>query len=146
MSPRTVEYLVTRTPELGADGSPIRMPVLPPGMEPEWMTIVGVVRHVKHYGVDQPSRVETYVPVAQNTPSVGALVLKTSLDPAGLTGAVRAAVASVDPEVPIFGSRPLIGIVEDATAQRRLAVLLMGAFAALALLLAGVAIEYLILK
>jgi NADH-quinone oxidoreductase subunit D len=35
MSARTVEYLVTRTPELGADGSPIRMPVLPPGMEPE---------------------------------------------------------------------------------------------------------------
>jgi NADH-quinone oxidoreductase subunit D len=35
VSTRTVEYLVTRTPELGADGSPIRMPVLPPGMEPE---------------------------------------------------------------------------------------------------------------
>jgi NADH-quinone oxidoreductase subunit D len=35
MSTRTVEYMVTRTPELGADGRPIRMPVLPQGMEPE---------------------------------------------------------------------------------------------------------------
>ena len=35
MSTRTVEYMVTRTPELGEDGRPIRMPVLPQGMEPE---------------------------------------------------------------------------------------------------------------
>jgi len=35
VSTRTVEYMVTRTPELGADGRPIRMPVLPQGMEPE---------------------------------------------------------------------------------------------------------------
>ena len=32
---RTVEYLVQRTPEMGADGRPVRMPVLPPGMAPE---------------------------------------------------------------------------------------------------------------
>jgi NADH-quinone oxidoreductase subunit D len=35
MSTRTVEYLVTRSPELDERGKPIRMPVLPPGMEPE---------------------------------------------------------------------------------------------------------------
>jgi len=35
MSTRTVEYLVTRTPELGEDGRPVRVPVLPAGMEPE---------------------------------------------------------------------------------------------------------------
>jgi len=35
VSTKTVEYLVTRTPELGADGRPITMPVLPPGIEPE---------------------------------------------------------------------------------------------------------------
>jgi predicted permease len=109
-----------------------------PGMEPQWMTIVGVVAHVKHYGVDQPSRVETYVPVAQDPMGGGWLVLRTSLDPASLTGGVRAAVASVDRDVPIFGNRRLVEIVEDTTAQRRLAVFLMGAFAALALLLAAV--------
>jgi hypothetical protein len=35
MSTKTVEYMVTRTPELGEDGRPVRMPVLPQGMEPE---------------------------------------------------------------------------------------------------------------
>jgi NADH-quinone oxidoreductase subunit D len=35
MSTRTVEYMVTRTPELGPDGRPTRAPLLPPGMEPE---------------------------------------------------------------------------------------------------------------
>jgi putative ABC transport system permease protein len=109
-----------------------------PGMEPEWMTIVGVVAHVKHYGVDQPSRVETYVPVAQNPAFGGWLVLRTSLEPTSLTSGVRAAVASVDRDVPIFGARPLTEIIEDSRAQRRLAALLMGAFAGLALLLAAV--------
>ena len=35
MSTRTVEYMVTRTPEMGEDGRPVRMPLLPQGMEPE---------------------------------------------------------------------------------------------------------------
>jgi NADH-quinone oxidoreductase subunit D len=35
VSKRTVEYLVTRTPEMGPDGRPARMPMLPAGMEPE---------------------------------------------------------------------------------------------------------------
>ncbi len=35
MKTKTVEYLVSRNPEMGVDGRPVRVPVLPPGMEPE---------------------------------------------------------------------------------------------------------------
>jgi len=33
--------------------------------KPKWMTVIGVVSHTKNYGVDQPSRVETYFPMNQ---------------------------------------------------------------------------------
>ncbi len=105
-----------------------------------WMTVVGVVAHVKNYGVDQDSRVETYVPYMQNPVGSITFVLKTAADPGSLTPAVRAAVASVDPNLPIFGARPLEEIISDGRAQRRMAAQLLGAFSALALVLAAVGI------
>jgi putative ABC transport system permease protein len=112
----------------------------PAGQQRIWWTVVGVVKHVKHYGVDQDSRVEMYVPNAQNTVSVGNIVLRTSGDPASLGSALRSAVLSIDPDMPIFNVRPLMRIVEDSTAQRRISVILLSVFAALAMLLAAVGI------
>jgi predicted permease len=71
-----------------------------------WRTVVGVVAHVKNYGVDQPSRVETYVPFAQRPGQGGALVVRSTLDRAGLVSALRAAVRSVDPQVPLLKTPP----------------------------------------
>lgn len=104
------------------------------------MTIVGVVAHVKNYGVDQPSRVETYIPEAQNPSSGGSLVIRTSAEPAAIADAVREATRSVAPNVPLYEVRPLAGIVEEGTGSRRLSVALIGAFAVLALVLAAVGI------
>jgi putative ABC transport system permease protein len=110
------------------------------GKDPGWMTIVGVVAHVKNYGVDQPSRVETYVPNAQDPAYGGALVVRSSSDAASVSSDIRSAVQSLDPELPIFDVRSLADIVADNSASRRLSVMLIGAFAVLALLLAGVGI------
>jgi putative ABC transport system permease protein len=105
-----------------------------------WMEVVGVVAHVKNYGVDEDSRVELYMPYMQN--SVGSLtvVARTDAEPASLSAGVRQAVRAVDPELPVYSVRTLESIVADRTAQRRLAVLLISVFAALALLLAAVGI------
>jgi putative ABC transport system permease protein len=111
-----------------------------PGKQPEWMTIVGVVAHVKNYGVDQPSRVETYVPEAQRPAGGGTIIIRSINDPAALTSGVRAAVASLDPDVPLYEVRPLEDIVSENTASRRLSVVLIGSFAVLALVLAGVGV------
>jgi putative ABC transport system permease protein len=110
------------------------------GKDPGWMTIAGVVAHVKNYGVDQPSRVETYVPNAQDPAYGGAVVVRSSSDIALLSSAVRAAVQSLDADLPVFDVRPLGDIVADNSASRRLSVMLIGAFAVLALLLASVGI------
>lgn len=111
-----------------------------PGKDPQWMTIVGIVGHVKNYGVDQPSRVETYMTNAQDPAYGGSVVIRSSLDAASLTSAIRSAVQSLDPDLPVFDVRPLADIVAENSASRRLSVLLIGAFALLALLLSGVGI------
>jgi len=119
---------------LNVDGPP------GPGQAPLWRTVVGVVAHVKNYGVDQPSRFETYIPDAQRPSTGGALLVRSSADPAALTAALRAAVRSVDADVPLFDVRALEDVVAEDTAPRRLSVLLITSFAGLALLLAAVGI------
>jgi putative ABC transport system permease protein len=108
--------------------------------ENPWMEVVGVVAHVKNYGVDEDSRVELYLPFLQNSSGGFTLLLRSDGDAAVLTSAMRAAVRAVDPELPLYQVRTLDELVSERTAQRRLAVLLISVFAAIALLLAGVGI------
>jgi putative ABC transport system permease protein len=108
--------------------------------EAPWLEVVGVVGHVKNYGVDEESRVELYMPYLQDPRGFFALLLRTGGDPASLTAGVRQAVTSVNPDVPVFAARALTGLVDERTAERRLAVLLISVFAGVALLLAAVGI------
>ncbi len=111
------------------------------GRPPEpLMTVVGVVAHVKHYGVDQDSRVELYLPYQQSSIGSFSLLVRTSGEPAAVTSAARQAVRSLDSDVPIFSIRTLDEIVEGLTATKRLSAMLLGVFAALALVLAAVGI------
>jgi len=110
------------------------------GEKQDWLTVVGIVAHVKNYGVDQPSRVETYLPQAQNTSGGGSILVRTTGDPASLAGSLREVIRSIAPDVPLYEVRPLEEIIADDSASRRLSVVLISAFAALALTLAAVGI------
>ncbi|MGA8923293.1 MAG: FtsX-like permease family protein, partial [Candidatus Dormiibacterota bacterium] len=116
---------------IAVDGSP---------QKPEWSTVVGVVGHIKNYGVDQPSREEIFVPYAIRPRSGGNLVIRGSGDSATIVPAVRDIVKSLDPNLPISQVRELASIVGDNVAPRRFSVLLLSAFAGLALMLATVGI------
>jgi predicted permease len=105
-----------------------------------WLEVVGVVSHVKNYGVDGESRIELYMPYLQDPVPFFTLLFRTEGDPASLTAGARQAVTSVNPDVPVFATRPLTGLVDERTAQRRLAVILISVFGGVALLLAGVGI------
>ncbi|HEY5906919.1 MAG TPA: ABC transporter permease, partial [Vicinamibacteria bacterium] len=105
-----------------------------------WLEVVGVVGHVKNYGVDEPSRVEIYLPVLQDSVSSFSLLLRTKGDPASLAAPLRAAVRQADPELPTYAVRTLEEILAERTAQRRLAALLISVFASLALVLAAIGI------
>jgi predicted permease len=107
---------------------------------PEWIKVVGVVAHTKNYGVDQPSRVETYRPFAQSPASGGTIVLRAAGNPSGLAAPARDAILAIDANVPLSQVRELSEIVDENVAPRRLSVLLLSAFAALALVLSAVGI------
>ncbi len=109
--------------------------------EEPWMEVVGVVAHVKNYGVDADSRVEMYLPYPQSPAgSVPSIVVRTNGDPASLSSALRQSVKAVDPLVPTYEVRTLADVVSEGTAERRLAVTLISVFAGLALLLAAIGI------
>jgi predicted permease len=108
--------------------------------DPDWMKVVGVVAHTKNYGVDLPSRVETYRPFAQSPLGGGSVILRTNGNPSSLANPARDAILSIDANVPLSRIRELGEIVDENVAPRRLSVLLLSAFAALALLLSAVGI------
>jgi putative ABC transport system permease protein len=110
-----------------------------PGAPTPWLTIVGIVGDVRMMGLDQPSRPEMYFPVAQ---AVGNwmwprdLVIRADGNPMQLTAAIRQAVSSVDKDQPLSNIAMMEEIVDLEVFQRRTQVILLGAFAALALFLA----------
>jgi putative ABC transport system permease protein len=100
--------------------------------------IVGIVGDVKQYGLAQPTTLQTYEPFLQNPFSGMTLVVRTENNPAALTSAIRAQVLSIDKDQPIARTRALEQIVSDSVAKQRFAMLLLGTFGAVALVLAAV--------
>ena len=104
-----------------------------------WLTVVGVVGNVRQAGLYGDERMDLYAPYAQERRVFVAprdLVLRTKGDPASVAGAVRQAVWSVDKDQPISHVRTMDQVFAAAISQERFQALLLGLFAALALVLA----------
>ena len=99
--------------------------------------IVGVVGDVKDAPADVEAKPAFLWPLAQQPFAATTVVVRADA-PAGLYEGIRAAVAAVDPELPIANLRPLAEVARDAHARRRFLLSMVAAFAALALLLAAV--------
>ena len=115
------------------------------------MEIIGIVGHVSHWGLasDAAARVrsELYLPWSQvpdqfmkGTAAGSTFVVRTGADPLAMLPAVRGAVLEAGHDQPVYGVRPMDQIVSASIADRRFSMLLLGIFAALALLLAAVGI------
>ncbi|HEX8072777.1 MAG TPA: ABC transporter permease [Pyrinomonadaceae bacterium] len=103
--------------------------------------IVGVVGDVRHAGLDQPVTPEMYVPFQQLPPARLSIVTRTTAaDPAGVATSVRAAIREVNAEQPVYNVRPVTQLLAQSVARRRFNMLLLGTFAALALVLAALGI------
>jgi predicted permease len=115
----------------------------PPDTNP-WLMIVGVVADVRQMGADTPVKAEMYVPYRQASWNrffvPRDLVIRTSVVPSSLVPAVRQAIHEVDPYQPLSSIRTMDEVLGRETAQRRLGMILLVAFAALALLLAALGI------
>lgn len=113
--------------------------------------IVGVVGHIKQWGPggDKTSAIEAqfYYPFMQLPEKLMplaangvAVVLRTAGDPAAVMEPVRRAVEQLDSRQVIYNVRTLDSVLADSLAARRISMILLGIFAALALLLASVGI------
>ncbi len=105
-----------------------------------WVTVVGVVRHLRHLSLLEEVREQVYFPVRQAHRNPMAWMIRTNTDPASLSGAIRATVAALDPQLPVFDVRPLSEYVAGARATQRFTMLLAIVFAALAVMLASVGV------
>jgi predicted permease len=104
------------------------------------LTVVGVLRHVRHREITRDLREQMYFPAQQSIRNPMAYAVRATADPAQLASAVRRALAEVDPSLPIYDVRPLAAYTRDARAVRTFTLVLATAFAVSALLLAGVGI------
>jgi putative ABC transport system permease protein len=110
--------------------------------------VVGVVGDVKDRGLDNQDAISTlYWPVTQfyapeawgKFRAIGlALVVRTASDPASVTSAVRNAIHEVAPSTPLIDVRTMDDLVAESLSPQRFNMLLLAAFAGLALVLAAV--------
>jgi putative ABC transport system permease protein len=107
--------------------------------KPTSATIVGVSRDVAMRGPDREAGAQVYMPLAQE-PAYGTtfLVVKSAIAPSTLATAVRAAVASVDSDLPLYNVQTFAEIRSAFVADRRFAMTVISAFGLLATVLAGI--------
>jgi putative ABC transport system permease protein len=121
-----------------ADGNPVgRRISLGSSTEP-WMEVAGVVGDVSHDGLGAEPIPEVYLPLRQNPDSGGAVVVRTTLAPAALAGAVRRSVLALDRDQPVAEVRTMDEALSASLSRPRFSALLLAAFAIAALLLAAV--------
>ena len=112
--------------------------------------IVGVVGHVKHWGLDEsnrPMHAEMYVPFMQTDDKFlplfvngASVIVRTKGAPASALGAIREEVSKLDSRQVMYDTMTMDEIVARSVRAQRFSMILLGAFAALALLLAAIGI------
>src|SRR6185436_11675306 len=118
------------------------------GTNIKWGTIVGVVAHVRHYGIDQvkqyglaqEGREQVYFPYLQRPTRQMYLAIKTPMDPLSLTNAVREQVLALDKDLPVYEIKSMEQLISSSLAERQLNMVLLAGFSLIALLLAAVGI------
>jgi len=106
-----------------------------------WIEIIGVVKDVRQNDFVSEPKMQMYMPYQQlNSFAPNALVVRTNVEPLSLAGAVRNAIWAVDKDQPVSNLRSMDEIVSEAVARQRFSMLLLGIFAALAMVLAAVGI------
>jgi ABC-type antimicrobial peptide transport system permease subunit len=109
--------------------------------------IVGVIADARNYGVDAEVKPEVYVPFFQSAPdylasqaSAMTIVVRSAIDPTRFAAALREQVQALDKDQPVSAIKTMERYLAESMLPRRFSMLLLGAFAGLALVLAAVGI------
>jgi putative ABC transport system permease protein len=102
--------------------------------------VIGIVGDTRDAGLNEPSPAEIYLPLEQWPVSAMSVVVRTATPPTSLADAIRDAVHSVDPNLPVSNVRTLDQIIAKSISQPRFYMTLLTIFAGVALALAGIGI------
>ena len=105
-----------------------------------WTTIVGIIRNIKHDGLDMDGVPHVYVPLYQSLGRTLSVVSRTSLPATVLEPQIRREIQKIDPGLPVFDISSMNEVLDRSLASRRFSADLVGGFAGLALLLAAIGI------
>jgi putative ABC transport system permease protein len=107
--------------------------------EPEWMEIIGVVGHVRQTSLSVPGREQIYFTDGYGGPgAVNSWALRVNGNPAEFASQVRAVIKDISPRLLVSDLQPVDQLVTQAQAQTTFSLLLIGVFAVIAGVLAGV--------
>jgi predicted permease len=106
----------------------------------KFVEIVGVVANVRYGRLEEPIEPNVYLSYLQPTDPAQTLVLRTNIDSAAITAAVRREVQELDRNMPLTGVRTMEERSREATSPARFITVLLALFAALALLLSATGI------
>ena len=110
-------------------------------LNPDPITVVGVVADVRHLSLEKDAGMELYLSIRQSGDfSSVDLIVRAKTAPETLAGPVRAALLPLNPDIPANEFRPMERLVDRAVSPRRFIVLLLGGFAVIALILASLGI------
>jgi putative ABC transport system permease protein len=115
----------------------------PANPDPIWREVVGVVRHVRHYGIaSEPPYVQLYAPMDQlpfwfemRRPAM-ALAIRTTLAPEAVTATIRRELAQIDRDIPVYNVQTMKTYLAQNIEQPRLSLMLLTGLGGLGLLLA----------
>jgi predicted permease len=149
-TPRVIVIDTNLARDIFGDADPVgkRLKLGDPN-KPQLFEIVGVVGHVKQYGIGTagPVHNEAYFALAQTPPESIPVVMRritflvrSSGDPRAIIDAVRAAIRRVAPDQPIYDVNTYRSVIDDYTEPQRFTTALLTTFAAVALLLAAIGI------
>ena len=105
-----------------------------------WLTIVGVVQDVRHFGLDTDAYREIYRPYSQSAWPVMTVTARTALEPIGMASAVRAVLRRIDPDQPVSNIRSMEEVLNESLGYRRFPMLLLGLFSGVAFALAAIGV------
>ena len=110
------------------------------GMAQRPSQIVGIVADVRGTDLNTPPEPDYFLPALQRPETFTNILVRSNTGPVAMAALVREALRSVDPDLPLLQPQTLSARIAQTVADRKLALVLLGAFAALALLLASLGV------
>jgi putative ABC transport system permease protein len=123
-----------------AIGRRIALDPQPGQADSAWITVVGVVAHTAHEGLDATGRIQYYFPYAQRPIRDVVVAIGTTGNPTRVIPSARAIVGQRDPDLPLASVATIDALIDASLGQRQLLLVLLAGFSIIAVVLASVGI------